>query len=79
MVRLFRSHQVSQLRLDVHGPPSPVGFGISRVLGSASSLRHTANRRGGRSACITESRRSKGGLRDHPDMCRQSDQSDAPI
>ena len=33
-----------------------------RVLGSAGSSRHTANRRGGRSACITESRRSKGGL-----------------
>jgi hypothetical protein len=32
-----------------------------RVLGSAGSSRHTANRHGGRSACFTESRRSKGG------------------
>src|SRR4051812_18761932 len=32
-----------------------------RGLGSAGSLGHTANRRGGRSACTTESRRSKGG------------------
>src|SRR5215472_6377674 len=31
-------------RPDVHGPPSPAGFGISRVLGSVGSLRHTANR-----------------------------------
>ena len=31
-------------RPDVHGPPSPAGFGISRVLGSGGSSRHTANR-----------------------------------
>ena len=38
------------------------GLRLFRVLGSAGSSRHTANRRGGRSACITRSRRSKGGL-----------------
>ena len=39
--------------------PHPAGFGISRVLGSASSLRHTANWCGGRSPCTTELRRGK--------------------
>ena len=33
-----------QLRLDVREPALVAGFGISRVLGSAGSLRHTANR-----------------------------------
>ena len=49
-------------------PPAPAGcsrpalvagLGISGVLGSVGSSRHTANRRGGRSACTTESRRAK--------------------
>ena len=35
------------------------GLWLFRVLGSAGSSRHTANRCGGRSACTTESRRSK--------------------
>ena len=58
---IVRSTQFPRPRPDVHGPPSSAGFGISRVLGSAGSSRHTANRRGGRSPCTTESRRSKGG------------------
>jgi len=40
------------------------GLRLFRVLGSAGSSRHAANRRGGRSPCTTESRRSKGGSRD---------------
>jgi hypothetical protein len=39
------------------------GLRLFWVLGSAGSLRHTTNRRGGRSPCTTESRRSKGGSR----------------
>jgi hypothetical protein len=38
--------------------PSAAGFGVSEVLGSAGSLQHTASQHGGRSPCITESRRS---------------------
>ena len=49
---------VPRPRPDVHGPPSPAGLGISRVLGSAGSSR-TANWGGGRSPCTTESRRGK--------------------
>ena len=48
------AQQFPRPRPDVHGPPSPAGFGIFRVLGSAGSLRHTANWRGGRTACIIE-------------------------
>ena len=60
MLWIVRSQSFPGPRPDVHGPPSPAGFGISRVLGSAGSSWHTANRRGGRSPCTTESRRSKG-------------------
>ena len=48
-------------RPDVHGPPSPAGFGISRVLGSAAPQSARRNRhRVSLRACQTESRRSKG-------------------
>jgi len=33
-------------RPDVHGPPSPAGFGISRVLGSAGSYANRRKQRG---------------------------------
>ena len=49
-------------------PALVAGLGISRVLGSGGSSRHTANRRGSRSACTTESRRWKRGNRAWPDL-----------
>ena len=52
-------------RPDVHGPPSSAGFGISRVLGSAAPCGTPRIGRGGRSACITESRRGKRGPGKH--------------
>jgi hypothetical protein len=43
MVVLSR-HQFPGPRPDVHGPPLPAGFGISRVLGSVGSSRSATNR-----------------------------------
>jgi hypothetical protein len=41
---MVSGHEFPQLRLDVREPAFPeAGFGISRVLGSADSSRHTAN------------------------------------
>jgi hypothetical protein len=64
-------------RPDVSGPPSPAGLGISRVLGSGGSSRHTANRRGSRSACRTESRRWKRGITGRPSANPRHDRNGA--
>ena len=57
---------------DVHGPPSPVGFGISglwvrRLLGQRGGNRHRVSLL----ACNTRSRRTKGHLQERQDArCR---------
>ena len=56
---MSRSQRIPGLSRKVVARPCG-GLRLFRVLGSAGSSRHTANRRGGRSPCTTESRRSKG-------------------
>jgi hypothetical protein len=60
MLWIARSQSFLGPRPDVHGPPSPAGFGISRGLGSAAPSAARQNRhRVSLLACQTESRRSK--------------------